>query len=94
MPEDGRVRLTTPPLAEDLELLGPGSVDLWLESTLPDTDLQVSLVEVRPDGQELYVQRGWLRASRRAEDPDALHRDPAVPPAHRGRPRRTWSPAR
>ena len=69
VPEDGRVRLTTPPLAEDLELLGPGSVDLWLESTLPDTDLQVSLVEVRPDGQELYVQRGWLRASRRAEDP-------------------------
>ena len=69
VPEDGRVRLTTPPLAEDLEVLGPGSVDLWLSSTLTDTDLQVSLVEVRPDGQELYVQRGWLRASHRAEDP-------------------------
>lgn len=69
VPEDARVRLTTPPLAHDLEVLGPGSVDLWLSSTLPDTDLQVSLVEVRPDGQELYVQRGWLRASRRSEDP-------------------------
>lgn len=69
VPEHARVRLTTPPLAHDLEVLGPGSVDLWLSSTLPDTDLQVSLVEVRPDGQELYVQRGWLRASRRAEDP-------------------------
>jgi uncharacterized protein len=31
-----------------------------------DTDLQITLTEVRPDGQEVYVARGWLRASHRA----------------------------
>ena len=41
----------------------PGSVDLWLRSTAPDTDVEVTLTELRPDGQECYVQNGWLRAS-------------------------------
>ena len=49
--------------------LGPGSVDLWLRSTAPDTDLEVTLTEVRPDGKETYVQSGWLRASQRKLDP-------------------------
>jgi uncharacterized protein len=31
-----------------------------------DTDVQITLTEVRPDGQEVYVARGWLRASHRA----------------------------
>ena len=34
-----------------------------------DTDVQVTLTEVRPDGQEVYVARGWLRASHRAVNP-------------------------
>ena len=34
----------------------------------PDTDLQVTLSEVRPDGNETYVQNGWLRASHRKLD--------------------------
>ncbi len=67
VPPGGAVTFTTPPLAEDLEILGPASLDLWLSSTADDTDVQVSLTEVRPDGEELYVQRGWLRASHRAE---------------------------
>lgn len=29
----------------------------------------MTLSEVRPDGQEMFVQRGWLRASKRALDP-------------------------
>ena len=33
-----------------------------------DTDIQVTLSEIRPDGQETYVQSGWLRASRRVLD--------------------------
>lgn len=59
---------TTAPLAADLEAFGTASVDLWVSSTATDTDLQVTLSEVRPDGQEEYVQRGWLRASLRALD--------------------------
>jgi predicted acyl esterase len=56
------------PLAADTVILGSGSVDLWLRSTAPDVDLEVTVSEVRPDGQETYVQSGWLRASRRALD--------------------------
>lgn len=69
VPAEGSVSLTTPALAEDLQLHGPASVDLWLSSTADDVDLQVTLTEVRPDGHELYVQRGWLRASHRELDP-------------------------
>jgi len=58
----------SPPLAQDTTIVGPGSVDLWLRSSAPDTDLQVTLSEIRPDGLETYVQSGWLRASHRRLD--------------------------
>ena len=53
------------PLTEDLTLLGTASVDLWVQSTAPDADLQATITEVRPDNQEVYVQSGWLRLSQR-----------------------------
>jgi putative CocE/NonD family hydrolase len=65
----GYVAYTTPPLTHDVVVAGPASVDLWLSSTATDTDLQATITEVRPDGQEEYVQRGWLRASHRKLDP-------------------------
>jgi hypothetical protein len=58
----------TDPLDRDVTVVGPGSVDLWLRSSAPDTDLQVTLSEIRPDGLEVYVQNGWLRASHRRLD--------------------------
>jgi putative CocE/NonD family hydrolase len=66
---DGSVSYTTPPLSADAGFFGSGSVDLWLSSTASDTDVQVTLTEVRPDGQEQYLQRGFLRASHRKLDP-------------------------
>ena len=60
---------TSAPLTKDTAVLGSGSLDLWLASTAVDTDLQVTISEVRPDGQEEYVQAGWLRASHRKLDP-------------------------
>jgi putative CocE/NonD family hydrolase len=60
---------TSAPLAQDLTVLGSASADLWITSTAPDVDLQVTITEVRPDGQEEYVEAGWLRASQRALDP-------------------------
>ena len=56
---------TGPELGQDVVIAGPSSLDLWVRSTARDTDLQVTLSEVRPDGQETYVQNGWLRASHR-----------------------------
>jgi uncharacterized protein len=62
------VAYATPPLANDTTIVGPSSVDIWLRSSAPDTDLQVTLTEIRPDGLETYVQNGWLRASHRHLD--------------------------
>jgi putative CocE/NonD family hydrolase len=62
------VAYTSPALDADTPVLGTASADLWLSSTAVDTDLQVTLTEVRPDGQETFVQQGWLRASHRALD--------------------------
>lgn len=65
---DTAVGYVTPPLEDDVTIVGPSSVDLWLRSNAEDTDIQVTLSEVRPDGLEAYVQSGWLRASHRRED--------------------------
>ncbi|HVB91844.1 MAG TPA: CocE/NonD family hydrolase [Acidimicrobiales bacterium] len=65
VPPGGNVAYTTPPLSNDLDIVGPSSLNLWLSSTAPDTDVQVTISEVRPDGQEQYIQRGWLRISER-----------------------------
>ena len=59
------------PLTATEVMFGNASVDLWLRSPVNDADLEVNLTEVRPDGQEMYVQSGWLRASRRGSGPDA-----------------------
>jgi hypothetical protein len=65
------------PLPQTLVMFGTASVDLWLRSPVDDADLEVNLTEVRPDGQEMYVQSGWLRASRRGSGPDATPLWPA-----------------
>ncbi|MEP6893919.1 MAG: CocE/NonD family hydrolase, partial [Gaiellaceae bacterium] len=57
-----------PVLQHDVTMAGTGSIDLWLRSTAPDTDVEVTLTELRPDGNERYVQSGWLRASHRRLD--------------------------
>ena len=59
------------PLTQDLVTLGTASVDLWIRSPVDDADLEVNLIEVRPDGQERYLQSGWLRASLRKLAPSA-----------------------
>lgn len=69
VPPGGNAVYTTPPLSGDLDITGPSSLNLWLSSTAADTDVQVTISEVRPDGQEQYIQRGWLRMSERKLGP-------------------------
>jgi uncharacterized protein len=59
------VSYTTPPLARTVDFFGPGSIDLWLSSTARDTDIEVIISEVRPDGMDQYVQAGWLDVAQR-----------------------------
>ncbi|HET8931486.1 MAG TPA: CocE/NonD family hydrolase [Acidimicrobiales bacterium] len=62
------VAFVSAPLADDVTVFGGGSVEAWVRSSATDTDLQATISEVRPDGQELFVQNGWLRASYRKLD--------------------------
>jgi predicted acyl esterase len=55
----------TPPLSADTAAIGGGAVNLWVQSSTPDVDLQATISEVRPDGNETFVQNGWIRASER-----------------------------
>lgn len=55
----------------DTVMFGTASVDLWLRSPVDDADLEVNLSEIRTDGQEVYVQSGWQRASLRGSSPAA-----------------------
>jgi len=59
----------TTPLPRTLTMAGTGNVDLWISSSAVDSDVQVTLTEVRADGTERYVQNGWLRLSHRKLDP-------------------------
>ncbi|MGK2948549.1 MAG: CocE/NonD family hydrolase [Acidimicrobiales bacterium] len=68
--EGTAVAYATEPLDATLVMAGHGRVDLWVGADAPDVDLQVTLSEVRPDGTEVFVQNGWLRASHRQLDPE------------------------
>jgi uncharacterized protein len=68
---------TGAPLAADTVVVGSGWVELFVEADAPDTDLEVTISEITSDGNEVFVQAGWLRASGRAEDGD-----PSGPPSH------------
>lgn len=81
-PDAGRAVWTSPPLARDLEVLGSASLDLRIVASAEDLDLQATITEVRADGQEHFVQRGWLRASHRRLD---ASRSTATRPFHPGR---------
>lgn len=68
-PEEGTYAMfETGAFTSDKLLAGPASVDLTVSSTAADTDFQVTVTEIRPDGEEMFVQQGWLRASHRALD--------------------------
>jgi hypothetical protein len=62
------VGFTTAALTKTVVIAGTSSLDLELQSSAKDTDLQVTLSDVRPDGKEMYVQNGWIRASHRKVD--------------------------
>jgi uncharacterized protein len=71
-PPDGTAAsFVSAPLTDDLVVVGSGSADLTIRSDATDTDLEVTISEIRPDGLEVYVQSGWLRASQRGLDETA-----------------------
>jgi len=64
-PSGTAVSYVSAPLKSNATVIGAGAVHLWVRSSTPDVDLQATVSEVRPDGNETFVQNGWLRANER-----------------------------
>jgi predicted acyl esterase len=64
-PAGSAVSYLSAPLTTNTTVIGGGAVYAWVRSPTPDVDLQATVSEVRPDGNESFVQNGWIRASER-----------------------------
>ena len=53
---------STPPLAQDVEVTGPVSLELYAQSSAVDTDFTAKLVDVWPDGFAQNLTEGIIRA--------------------------------
>jgi hypothetical protein len=52
---------STKPLAEDMEVTGPLTLEVWAKSSAVDTDFTAKLVDVAPDGFAMGLADGILR---------------------------------
>ncbi len=68
-PPGSALSYITSPLRANTVVVGGGAVQAWIKASAPSVDLQVTISEVRPDGNETFVQNGWLRTSGRKLDP-------------------------
>src|SRR5207302_5751278 len=59
-PAGTAVSYVSAPLASNTTVVGAGAVHVWLRASRPVVDLQVTISEVRPDGNETFVQNGYL----------------------------------
>ncbi len=64
-PSGTSVSYTSAPLSANTAVIGGGAVHLWVQSSTPDVDFQATVSELRSDGNETFVQDGWMRASER-----------------------------
>ncbi len=52
----------TAPLSDDVVIAGSGHADLWLRSESSEAAIELVLSEITPDGDEIRIQNGVLRA--------------------------------
>jgi predicted acyl esterase len=67
-PAGTAVSYVSAPLQSNTAVIGAGAIHAWVRSSTPNVDLQATISEVRPDGNETFVQNGWLRADERKLD--------------------------
>ena len=65
---DASVGFVSQTLDHDVVAVGAAAANITLSSSAADTDLAVTISEVRPDGQEMLVGTGVQRVSRRHVD--------------------------
>jgi len=75
------LRFQTEPLADDVAIAGPVTMELYAATDGPDTDFMVKLVDVYPDGYEAVVLDNPIRARFRygREAKDEALMTPGVP---------------
>jgi uncharacterized protein len=68
---------STKPLAEDMEVTGPVTLELWASSSAVDTDFTAKLVDVSPSGFAMDLTDGILRMRYRdsQEKPELMNPD-------------------
>jgi uncharacterized protein len=62
------LKYLTSPLPADTEVTGPIVLNLYASIDMDDTSWIVSLKDVGPDGSEVLLTQGWLKASHRDVD--------------------------
>ncbi len=63
------------PFSEATEVSGQVKLSLWISLDVPDTDLEVGLYEILPDGKSIFLTSDTLRARYR----DSLEKETLVP---------------
>jgi putative CocE/NonD family hydrolase len=71
------------PLPHDTEVTGATTVNLWAESSSPDTDFTAKLTVVKPDGEIINLNNGILRTSFRESLSNPSPSTPNQPIAYR-----------
>ncbi|MDT5070877.1 MAG: uncharacterized protein QOH82_197 [Mycobacterium sp.] len=71
------------PLPHDTEVTGATTVNLWAESSSPDTDFTAKLTVVKPDGEIMNLNNGILRTSFRESLSNPSPSTPNQPIAYR-----------
>jgi putative CocE/NonD family hydrolase len=64
----GTLSYRTPPMTSDITLLGLPQLKFFVSSEQNDTDFMITLKDVDKEGNTLFLQRAFLRASLRAVD--------------------------
>ncbi|MBN1224922.1 MAG: CocE/NonD family hydrolase [Candidatus Aminicenantes bacterium] len=59
---DEKLVYHSPALEKDLEVAGYIRIRLYIEMDVPDTDLAVSVFEIRPDGKKIFIGQDMIRA--------------------------------
>jgi hypothetical protein len=80
VPAPDALAFATPPLRKAMTIVGPATVDLWVKSSAPVEDFQVTVTEARPtSSEEEYITSGFLRSSNQVDlsDSTRLFADPS-----------------
>jgi hypothetical protein len=79
-PSGTAVSYVSAPLGSNTTVVGAGAVHVWIRSSKPNVDLLATVSEVRPDGNETFVQSGYMRANDRklSNSADNLFKQPST----------------